>query len=87
MNKTNERLAGIRQRLHVAWLEAPNQRAYAILHLAFEEIVPDMASFTAVWIALMLRDEAHAADCRDDREFALILGREAQALDDVWDNV
>lgn len=101
LSVTDERLAGIRARLRdalsmakyglpaqvVPTFSVNMQIVRAALSMAINMIVPNMSSFTATWVALMLRDAAESADSEGESDLALDLHFEANALDNAWDDV
>jgi len=84
----NEQLVAIRTDLSalLSGVERSNVRDMRdVLRVAFNRVAPDMSSFTATWVASMLRDTAVLAGYGGEKNLAVRLHDAAHALDNAWD--
>jgi len=95
LDRTNERLAGIRARLRDALKMAHERTGLTIsvnmqivldaLNMAVNKVVPNMSSSTAAWVVPMLWDAAESASGEGEKDLAFDLHYEANALRSVFE--
>jgi len=82
----NEKLVAIRTDLAVLLSGVERSNVRDVLCVAFDRVAPDMSSYTATWVASMLRDTAVSTDYAGGTDLSFDLHRAAHALDNAWDD-